>query len=60
MLKCVKNLSCIAVIKNDIFNGIGRGLLGYYLKRWKVGLSVALLALLLVADLWSTIICLKL
>jgi hypothetical protein len=51
MLKCVKNLHCVAVIKNDIFNGIGGGLLGHYIIRWKVGLSVALLAHLLVADL---------
>lgn len=51
MLKCVKNLHCAAVIKNAIFNGIGGGLLGYYIIRWKVSLSVALLAHLLVADL---------
>jgi hypothetical protein len=50
MLKHVKNLHCVAVIKNDIFNGIGGGLLGYYIIRWKVDLSVALLAHL-VADL---------
>jgi hypothetical protein len=36
--------------KNDIFNGIGGGLLGYYIIRWKVSLSVALLTHL-VADL---------
>lgn len=37
--------------KNDIINGIGGGLLGYYIIRWKVSLSLALLAHLLVADL---------
>ena len=51
MLKWVKNLHYVAVIKNDIFNGTGGGLLGYYSIRCKIGLSVALLAHLVVADL---------